>query len=84
MTSEDMITRPTAEIRVRNSRRMPCIPLRIRLPSSTAAASAPNESWIRIRSATPRVAWLPLPIAIASCAFLSERTSFTPSPTIAT
>ena len=35
-------------------------------------------------SATPRVAWLPLPIAIARLAFFSESTSFTPSPIIAT
>ena len=77
-------TRPTVAIRVRNSRRMSCIPLRMRWPSSTAWATAANESCIRTRSATPRVAWLPLPMAIARFAFLSDSTSFTPSPIIAT
>ena len=37
-------SRPTVVIRVRNSLRMSCIPLRIRWPSSTAGASAANES----------------------------------------
>ena len=63
---------------------MSCIPLRIRCPSLTACATAANESPISTRSATPRVAWLPLPIAMARFAFLSDSTSFTPSPIIAT
>ena len=83
-TSELTTTSPTVAIRVRNSFRMSCIPLMIRCPSSTAWATAAKESSIRTRSATPRVAWLPLPIEMARLAFLSDRTSFTPSPIIAT
>ena len=84
MTSEVTIRSPTVMIRVRKSRRMSCIPLRIRWPSSTAGASAENESSVRTMSATPRAAWLPLCMAMPRLAFLSESTSFTPSPIIAT
>ena len=84
MTSDETMTRPTADTRVRKSRRMSCIPLRMRLPSSTALASDPKESSRRTRSATPFVAWLPAPIATARFDFFSDRTSFTPSPIIAT
>jgi len=84
MTIDVTTRRPTVMIRLRNSRRMLCIPLRMRWPSSTAGASEANESFVSTMSATARAAWLPLCIAIPRFAFLSERTSFTPSPIIAT
>ena len=84
MMSDETMRAASVAIRVRKSARIPCIPLTIRWPSSTAGASAANESFMRTMSATPRVAWLPLCIATATLARLRESTSFTPSPIIAT
>ncbi len=60
------------------------MPLTIRWPSETAGASDANESLSRTMSATERVAWVPDCIAMPRLAFLSESTSLTPSPIIAT
>jgi hypothetical protein len=56
----------------------------MRWPSVMACGSTANESFVSTMSATPRVAWLPLCIAMPKSAFLSESTSLTPSPVIAT
>ena len=71
-------------MRVKKSLRMSCMPLTMRWPSCTAGCSAAKESLTKIMSATPRVAWLPLCMAMPRLAFLSESTSLTPSPIIAT
>ena len=60
------------------------MPLMMRWPSWTAGARAANESSVSTMSATLRVAWLPLAMATARFDFLSDSTSLTPSPIIAT
>ncbi len=58
MTSDVTTRSPTVVIRLRNSRRMSCIPLRIRWPSSTAGASD-GERVVRqddVRDAASRLA----------------------------
>jgi hypothetical protein len=60
------------------------MPLRIRWPSLNAAGSAANESLSSTMSATPRVAARPLCMEMPIFARLSDSTSLTPSPIIAT
>ena len=84
ITSAETISSAIDRMRVRNRRRMSCMPLTMRCPSLTAGASAANESFIRMMSATARVACVPLSMAMPRFDFFSESTSFTPSPIIAT
>ena len=60
------------------------MPLRMRWPSRKALGSTANESPMSTRSATPRVAGLPLSMAMPRSARLRAITSFTPSPIMAT
>ena len=60
------------------------MPLRMRCPSRNAEGKLAKESLSSTISATLRVAWLPLCMAMPKSAFFNERTSFTPSPIIAT
>ena len=72
------------KMRTMKMRRMSFMPLKMRCPSRNAQGSAANESFSSTMSATPRAAWLPPCMAMATSAFLSEMTSLTPSPIIAT
>ena len=82
--SDDTISSAIVKMRVKNRRKMSCMPLTMRWPSCTAGASAANESFIKTMSATARVAWLPLCIEMPRLAFFSDNTSLTPSPIMAT
>ena len=84
MTRAETMSMPSDRMRVRKTRRMSCMPLRMRWPSPMAEARAEKPSSMRMRSATPRVAWLPLPMAMARLERFSESTSLTPSPVMAT
>ena len=60
------------------------MPLTVRFPSMMAFGRAMKLSFTRTMSATLRAAPLPLWTATPTWAFLMERTSFIPSPTMAT
>ena len=72
------------KMRTVKMRRMSFMPLRMRWPSRKANGSAPKVSPMRMRSPTPRAAWLPPCMAMARLARLRAMTSLTPSPIIAT
>jgi hypothetical protein len=78
------ITTPWVATRVRNTYIDTAMPLMIRRPSRWAGSSAAKESSTSTMSATSRVTALPLRMATPTCAPLSARASFTPSPIIAT